>query len=73
MKSRSADSLNSSPSLLSPGSQGAKQAKAAPAGAAIQSRAGEIQNKALLDPSFFEKESVKDAAGGPGAPADPGR
>uniref|UniRef100_P81265-2 Isoform Short of Polymeric immunoglobulin receptor n=1 Tax=Bos taurus TaxID=9913 RepID=P81265-2 len=55
------------------GSQGAKQVKAAPAGAAIQSRAGEIQNKALLDPSFFAKESVKDAAGGPGAPADPGR
>ena len=73
MKPRSADSLNSSPSLLSPGSQDAKQVKAAPAGAAIQSRAGEIQNKALRDPSFFEKESEKDAAGGPGAPADPGR
>lgn len=74
MKPRSADSLNSSPSLLSPGSQDAKQVNAAPAGAAIESRAGEIQNKALLDPRLFVEEiAVKDAAGGPGAPADPGR
>ncbi|KAG5202136.1 hypothetical protein JEQ12_003526 [Ovis aries] len=56
------------------GSQDAKQVNAAPAGAAIESRAGEIQNKALLDPRLFVEEiAVKDAAGGPGAPADPGR
>ncbi|KAI4537107.1 hypothetical protein MG293_013310 [Ovis ammon polii] len=56
------------------GSQEAKQVNAAPAGGAIESRAGEIQNKALLDPRLFVEEiAVKDAAGGPGAPADPGR
>ncbi|KAB0377451.1 hypothetical protein FD755_011895 [Muntiacus reevesi] len=32
------------------------------------------QNKAIPDPRFFAEESaVKDAAGGPGAPIDPGR
>ncbi|XP_055275948.1 polymeric immunoglobulin receptor isoform X2 [Moschus berezovskii] len=56
------------------GSQDAKQVNAAPAGAAIESRAGEFENKALLDPRLFVEDSpVKDAAGGPGAPADPGR
>ena len=74
MKPRSADSLNLSPSLLSPGSQDTKQVNAAPGGAAIESRARAIENKAILDPRFFAEESaVKDAAGGPGAPVDPGR
>ena len=74
MKPRSADSLNLSPSLLSPGSQDTKQVNAPPGGAAIESRARAIENKAVLDPSFFAEESaVKDAAGGPGAPVDSGR
>lgn len=74
MKPRSTDSLNLSPSLLSPGSQDTKQVKAAPGGAAIESRARAIESKVIPEPSFFEEESaVRDAAGGPGAPADTSR
>lgn len=56
------------------GSQDTKQVKAAPGGAAIESRAGAIENKAVLDSRFFAEESaLKDAAGGPGAPVDTSR